>query len=95
MVVAFNVLFNVFKIFSIELHRKKGNDFYSTCPTCSEGWLMKTEHQSVIESIREYIPLNDCLIDFDEDPLRFEHIFQVPSRLLIHNLEIVILYMAT
>ena len=36
---------------------------------------MKTEHQSVIESIREYIPLNDCLIDFDEDPLRFEHIF--------------------
>ena len=75
MVVAFNVLFDVFKILSIELHRKKGNDFYSTCPTCSEGWLMKTEHQSVIESIREYIPLNDCLIDFDEDPLRFEHIF--------------------
>ena len=36
---------------------------------------MKTELQSVIESIREYIPLNDCLIDFDEDPLRFEHIF--------------------
>ena len=75
MVVAFNVLFNVFKILSIELHRKKGNNFYSTCPTCTEGWLMKTECQSVIESIREYIPLNDCLIDFDEDPLRFEHIF--------------------
>ena len=75
MVVAFNVLFDVFKILSIELHRKKGNDFYSTCPMCTEGWLMKTEHQSVIESIREYIPLNDCLIDFDEDPLRFEHIF--------------------
>ena len=74
MVVAFNVLFDVFKILSIELHRKKGNDFYSTCPTCTEGWLMKTEHQSVIESIREYMPLNDCLIDFDEDPLRFEHI---------------------
>ena len=75
MVVAFNVLFDVFKILSIELHRKKGNDFYSTCPTCTEGWLMKTECQSVIESIREYIPLNGCLIDFDEDPLRFEHIF--------------------
>ena len=75
MVVAFNVLFDVFKILSIELHRKKGNDFYSTCPMCTEGWLMKTEHQSVIESIREYIPLNDCLIDFDEDPFRFEHIF--------------------
>ena len=74
MVVAFNVLFDLFKILSIELHRKKGNDFYSTCPTCTEGWLMKTEHQSVIESIREYMPLNDCLIDFDEDPLRFEHI---------------------
>ena len=29
----------------------------------------------MIESIREYIPLNDCLIDFDKDPLRFEHIF--------------------
>ena len=56
---------------------------------------MKTECQSVIQSIREYIPLNDCLIDFDEDPLRFEHIFQVPLCLLIHNLEIVILYMAT
>ena len=64
MVVAFNVLFDVFKILSIELHRKKGNDFYSTCPTCTECWLMKTEHQSVIESIREYIPLNDCLTDF-------------------------------
>ena len=74
MVVVFNVLFDVLKILSIELHRKKGNDFYSTCPTCTEGWLMKTECQSVIESIREYIPLNDCLIDFDEDPLRFEHI---------------------
>ena len=36
---------------------------------------MKMECQSVIESIREYIPLNDCLIDFDEDPFRFEHIF--------------------
>ena len=75
MVVAFNVLFDVFKILSIELHRKKGNDFYSTCPTCAEGWLMKTEHQSVIESIKEYMLLNDCLIDFDEDQLRFEHIF--------------------
>ena len=75
MVVAFNVLFDVFKILSIKLHRKKGNNFYSTCPTCTEGWLMKTERQSVIESIREYIPLNDCLIDFDKDPLRFEHIF--------------------
>ena len=75
MVVAFNVLFDVFKILSIELHRKKGNYFYSMCPMCTEGWLMKTECQSVIESIREYMPLNDCLIDFDEDPLRFEHIF--------------------
>ena len=35
---------------------------------------MKTECQRVIESIREYMPLNDCLIDFEEDPLRFEHI---------------------
>ena len=95
MVVAFNVLFYVFKILSIELHRKKGNDFYSMCPTCTEGWLMKMKRQSVIESIREYIPLNDCLIDFDEDPLRFEHFFQVLSCLLIHNLKIVILYMAT
>ena len=75
MVVAFNVLFDVFKILSIELHRKKGNDFYSMCPTCTEAWLMKMERQSVIESIREYMPLNDCLIDFEEDPLRFEHIF--------------------
>ena len=75
MVVGFNVLFDVFEILNIELHRKKGNDFYSTCPMCTEGWPMKTECQSVIESIREYIPLNDCLIDFNEDPLRFEHIF--------------------
>ena len=46
MVVVFNVLFDVLKILSIELHRKKGNDFYSTCPMCTEGWLMKTEYQS-------------------------------------------------
>ena len=69
MVVAFNVLFDVFKILSIELHRKSGDDFYSMCPTCTEGWLMETKCQSVIEIIREYVPLNDCLIDFDEDPL--------------------------
>ena len=36
---------------------------------------MKTEHQSMIESIRECLPLNDCLIDFDDNPLRFEKMF--------------------
>ena len=30
---------------------------------------MKRERESVIESIREYMPLNDCLIDFHKDPL--------------------------
>ena len=36
---------------------------------------MKTERQSLIESVQEHLLLNDCLIDFDDDPLRFEKMF--------------------
>ena len=75
MMVTFNVLFDVYKTMSIEFHRCKSADFFSVCPTCSDGYLMKTEHQSMIESIWEYLPLNDCLIDFDDEPLGFERMF--------------------
>ena len=75
MMVTFNVLFDVYKTMSTEFHRRESADLFSVCPTCSDGHLMKTECQSVIESIREYLPLNDCLIDFDDNPLRFEKMF--------------------
>ena len=68
----FNVLFDIYKILSIELHRRNFTSFVTSCPTCTDGYLMKVEFQSLIDSIHELLPFNNLLIDGDDDPLRFE-----------------------
>ena len=68
----FNVLFDVYKVLSIELHRRNQTSFMAGCPICTDGYLMKEEYQALIDSIRECLPLRDTLIDEEEDPLRME-----------------------
>ena len=59
----FNVLFDVYKVLSIELHRRNQTSFMACCPTCTDVYLMKEEYQALIDSIRECLPLRDALID--------------------------------
>ena len=68
----FNVLFDVYKVLSIELHRRNQMLFMACCPTCTDRYLMKEEYQTLIDSIRECLPLGDALIDEEEDPLRMK-----------------------
>ena len=68
----FNILFDVYKILSIELHRRNRTSFVTCCPTCTDGYLMKVEFQSFLDSIRKCLPFNNLLLDGDDDPLRFE-----------------------
>ena len=46
------VLFDVYKVLSIELHRRDVTSFFTCCPTCMDGYIMKEEYQSTINSIR-------------------------------------------
>ena len=70
----FNVLFDVYKLLSIELHRRDFTSFVMQCPTCMDGYLMKVELQTLIDGIREFLPLSQSLMT-DDDLLRFEKIF--------------------
>ena len=65
----FNVLFDVYKILSIELHRGDKTSFMACCPTCTDGYLMKEEYQAFVDSIRECLPTRNTLIDNEEDPI--------------------------
>ena len=69
----FNVLFDVYKLLSIELHRRDFTSFMTQCPTCTDGYLMKVELQILIDSIQEFLPLSQSFMT-DDDPLRFEEI---------------------
>ena len=40
----FQVLFDVYKVLSIELHRGECTSFFTCCPTCTDGYLMKEEY---------------------------------------------------
>ena len=57
----FNVLFDVYKLLRIELHRRDFMSFMMQCPTCTDGYLMKVELQALIDSIREFLPLSQLL----------------------------------
>ena len=58
-------LFDLYKVIRIELHRRvdyenrsnKSADFFERCPSCTDGYLMKIEYQTMINSIRESLPL--------------------------------------
>ena len=69
---AFHILFDVYKVLSVELHRRDTPKFVIQCPTCTNGYLIKTEMQSLIDSIRECLPLNNVSCVDNEDPCRFE-----------------------
>ena len=68
----FNVLFDVYKILSIELHRGDKMSFMACCPTCTNGYLMKEEYQAFVDSIRECLPMRNTLIDNEEDPIQMK-----------------------
>ena len=57
------ILFDVYKVVSIELHRKvnrtevHSTDFFDCCPSCVNGFLMKGEYQTMVDSVRECLPL--------------------------------------
>ena len=71
----FNVLFDVYKILSIELHRDDKTSFIACCPMCTDGYLMKEEYQAFVDSIRECLPMRNTLIDNEEDPIQMERMF--------------------
>ena len=69
---AFHIFFDVYKVLSVELHRRDAPEFVTQCPTCTDGYLIKTEMQSLIDSIRECLPLNNVSCIDNKDPCRFE-----------------------
>ena len=71
----FQVLFDVYKVLSIELHRGECASFFTCCPTCTDGYLMKEELQTLINSVRECLPMENVLIHNEEDPLHHEKMF--------------------
>ena len=71
----FNVLFDVYKILSIELHRGDKTSFMACCLMCTDGYLMKEEYQAFLDSIQECLPTRNTLIDNEEDPIRMERMF--------------------
>ena len=65
-------LFDLYKVISIELHRcidykskyefhDRGTDFFKRCPSCVNGYLMRNEYQTMINSIRESLPLMNSM----------------------------------
>ena len=57
------ILFDVCKVVSIELHRKvnrtdvHSTKFFDCFPSCVNGFLMKGEYQTMVDSVRECLPL--------------------------------------
>ena len=76
----FQVLFYVYKVLSIELHRGECTSFFTCCPMCTDGYLMKEELQTLIDSVRECLPIENVLIDNEEDLLHHEKMF--PSSMM-------------
>ena len=77
------ILFDVYKVVSIELHRKVNHtevhstDFFYRCPSCVNGFLMTGEYQTMVDSVRECLPLIGRFngnVNFRCDPLRYEMI---------------------
>ena len=57
------ILLDVYKVVSTELHRKVNRtevhctNFFDHCPSCVNGFLMKGEYQTMLDSVRECLPL--------------------------------------
>ena len=68
---------------NIELHRKvnrtevHSTNFFDRCPSCVNGFLMKGEYQTMVDSVRECLPLIGRFngnVKFQRDPLQYEMI---------------------
>ena len=77
------IVFDVYKVVSIKLHRKvnrtevHSTDFFDCCPSCVNGFLMKGEYQTMVDSVRECLSLIGRFngnVKFRRDPLRHEMI---------------------
>ena len=68
---AVQVMFDLYKLISIELHRGNEANFFSCCPTCTNGHLMKEEYQTLIDSVRESVLMKNVMCS--KDPLRHKH----------------------
>ena len=90
-------LFDLYKVISIELHRRvdyknrsnKSADFFERCPSCINGYLMKNEYQTMIDSIREPLLLingmNGHFAKLRRDPIRHEAISDTGNLSFIEN----------
>ena len=68
---AVQVMFDLYKLISIELHGGNKGNFFSCCPTCTNDHLMKEDYQILIDSVRESVPMKNVMCS--KDPLRHEH----------------------
>ena len=74
------VLVDLYKVISIELHSEENRDYVSTtddvfnrCVTCTNGALMKGDYQALVDSIRECLPLSRK-VTFHKDSVKHESI---------------------
>ena len=96
-------LFDLYKVISIELHRRvdykskyefhdRGTDFFERCPLCVNGYLMRNEYKTMIDSIRESLPLmnsmNGNFAQSHRDPLRHETISDTKNLSFIEDCSI-------
>ena len=66
---AFQVLLDAYKYLSVNLHHWSN----LVCPTCHPAHLMKQELQTMVESVREALPLKGCDVKISvSDPINVE-----------------------
>ena len=70
---AFQVLMDAYKYLSVGLHHWSN----LVCPTCHPTHLMKQELQTMIESVREALPLMDRGVNTGGDPINVERVRQI------------------
>ena len=74
------MLFDTYKIISMELPRKSGKfilssaEIFNRCPSCTNGHLVKGEYQTMVDIVRESLPLKG--VTFEHDPIRHEAVKQ-------------------
>ena len=83
---------DTYKIISMELLRKSekstlsSDEFFNRCPSCTKGYLVKSEYQTMIDSIRESLPLKG--VTFEHDPIRHEALKQAGQIKFIETVQL-------
>ena len=74
------MLFDMYKIISMELHRKSekftlsSSEYFNRCPSCTNGYLVKGKYRTMADNIRESLQLKG--VTFEHDPIRHEALKQ-------------------